>query len=161
MKTTIFALISVLGLTISCSSPLDRVYSKLDLAIERQEYYDLKFTQVKDSLTAMLKSDNPDSLRWETALKLSTMMLYHNLDSCYQYIRAMDSLCRNDQRQRSISKVSHLQFLQKTDSIGRALSVMEQITPSELDTETFSLYCNAVYHIYMDTRIRRKGKRTS
>ena len=150
MKTTIFAFISILGLAISCSSPIDRLYSKLDLAIDRQDYYDQKFTQVKDSLNAILKSDEPDSLRWETALKLSTMMLYHDLDSCYQYIRAMYNLSENDQRQRSISKVSHLQFLQKTDSIGRALSVMEQITPSELDTETFSLYCNAVYHIYMD-----------
>lgn len=150
MKNTIFALISILGLAISCSSPIDRLYSKLDLAIDRQDYYDQKFTQVKDSLNAILKSDESDSLRWETALKLSTMMLYHDLDSCYQYIKAMYNLSGNDQRQRSISKVSHLQFLQKTDSIGRALSVMEQITPSELDTETFSLYCNAAYHIYLD-----------
>ena len=108
MKTTIFAFISILGLAISCSSPIDRLYSKLDLAIDRQDYYDQKFTQVKDSLNAILKSDEPDSLRWETALKLSTMMLYHDLDSCYQYIKAMYNLSGNDQRQRSISKVRKL-----------------------------------------------------
>ena len=46
--------------------------------------------------------------------------------------------------------MNFLQFLQKTDSIGTALKAMEEITPSELDTETFSLYCNAAYHIYLD-----------
>jgi tetratricopeptide (TPR) repeat protein len=150
MKTTIFALITALGLAVSCSSPIDRAYSKLDLAIDRQEYYDMKFTQAKDSLTAILKSDKSDSLRWETAYMLSTMMLYHNLDSCYQYIRAMETLSGDNLRMKSISKVSHLQFLQKTDSIGTALKAMEEITPSKLDTETFSLYCNAAYHIYLD-----------
>ena len=124
------------------------MYSKLDLAIERQDYYDMMFSQVKDSLTAIFTSAESDSIKWETAYKLNTMMLYHNLDSCYQYIVAMDSLCRGNMRKYNISKVCYMLFLHKTDSIKKSHVIMQQVNPSELDTDEVSLYCDAAYHIY-------------
>ena len=148
MKTTIFTLISVFGLALSCTDPTEKLYSKLDLAIERKQYYDMQFTQVKDSLTAALKSAESDSSRWETAYRLNTMMLYHNLDSCDQYIEMMDSLGKNDRRQNSLSKISHLLFLQKSDSSEAGLDIISDLDISGLETDVISLYCDAVYHIY-------------
>ena len=148
MKKLLFTLIPMLSLALSCSHPGSRQLSKLDRAIELKEYYDLKFTQVTDSLRVVLMSAESDSLKWETAYRINTMMLYHNLDSCRQYMAIMDSLGKNDRRQKSLSIISRLLFLQKSDSSKTGIDLIPDVDLSGLETDIRSLYCDAVYHIY-------------
>ena len=96
----------------------------------------------------VLKSAKTDSLKWETAYRINTMMLYHNLDSCCRYMEIMDSLGKNDRRQKSLSAINHLLFLQKSDSSKTGLEIISNLDVSGLETDVVSLYCDAAYHIY-------------
>lgn len=148
MKKSCFAIILIFGALVSCTRPNQKYYEALDRAIEIQEDYDARFHSMKDSIMVAYKSAVNDSARWEAAYGLQQILSYHNIDSCYHYVRKMRALHGMDKRQVCISESCYANILYKMDSLDNALKVFRQIDTADLPKEALKLYCDAGYHIY-------------
>lgn len=138
------------GSVISCSDPLQKCYNALDKAITLQSHYDSIYHYKTDSLARIFANADSDSVKWETAFALDQMLLYHNIDSCYQYISEMLALCGNDSRQKSISQTRYVKYLCKKDFMHEAYEAFRQIDPNPLSKEELNLYYDAGYHVFRD-----------
>lgn len=150
MKNNMILSITAVLLAVSCTRTDEYDFSSLDRALRKQEHYDMVFESMIDSLTACYRREESDSLKWEMAYELETKLVYHRLDSCWQYIDAMRRLCRNDTRQRQLSEISYIFYLTKADSLKAALNRFVRIDTTGLSSEGLSIYCDAGYHIYRD-----------
>ena len=155
MKKLCFAAILTIFGLISCSSPEQKYYSRLDHAIEHSAMYDHNYTHRKDSLMALYNTAVSDSAKWEAAYGLERILSYHNIDSCHLFIRKMLSLHGMDQRQKFISEACYAYILYKMDSIKTAQRIFEQIDTSYVPDSALKIYCDAGYHIYSELLLAR------
>ena len=155
MKKLCFAAILTIFGLISCSSPEQKYYSRLDHAIEHSAMYDHNYTHRKDSLMALYNTAVSDSAKWEAAYGLERILSYHNIDSCHLFIRKMLSLHGMDQRQKFISEACYANILYKMDSIKTAQRIFEQIDTSYVPDSALKIYCDAGYHIYSELLLAR------
>ena len=148
MKTRIIIAFCMLLALISCSRSDKKLYRELDMAIEKQNFYDRKYYQTKDSLALEYMTAENDSSKWEAAYKLEKILYYHNIDSCHYYISKMLDLHGNDTRQKNLSMSCYAYILYKMDSLKTALNIFRQIDTTHLCSDSKRIYCDAGYHIY-------------
>lgn len=148
MKKAIYAIFAGLAAWVSCTNPVSEQFSALDRAIDRQEMYDLLQTHVQDSLSLRYQNTMTDSLKWEAAYKLQSILSYRDIESCYNSIQDMLDLCGDDRRQKCISESCYANILYKMDSIAAAQRVLQQIDTAGMCREALAIYCFAAYHIY-------------
>ena len=133
---------------LSCTRERRPYIAALDNAIEQKEVYHAAHKRLAEDLRRQYKTAATDSARWEAAYRLEKIFLYHDVDSCYSYVRKMIALQGRDRYRRSVSGACYTNILYKMDSLNRALVVLEQVDTSFLDTEGFRSYSNVGYHIY-------------
>lgn len=150
MKNRTLAIFMMLGMMISCSISDEAHFYTLDKTIEYQEYYDMKYTEKKDSLVLMYRLAESDSSRWESAHAIEKILFYHNIDSCHYYVRSMLALHGNDHRRRFISESCYAYILYKMDSLDAAWKIFRQIDTTNIPTDGITTYYNAGYHIYSE-----------
>ena len=148
MKKTCFLLLSGVLTLFSCSRDRQRAFDALDRAIEMQPVYDSAYVRMNDGLRARYLAAETDSVRWERAYDLERILYYHDVDSCYRYVREMIRLGEGDVRQKQTGASCYANILYKMDSLATALEVFRQIDTSAIPDEAFDIYCFAGYHIY-------------
>ncbi len=148
MKKLVFAIFPVLILIASCSGRKGGHFAALDRAIELQDYYDLKYDNIQDSLRTLCRHAQSDSAKWEALYELESFYFYHDIDSCYSSVVKMMDLGKNDHRQKTISECCYANILYKMDSIGTALVRFRQIDTVAMPREAQDIYCFAGYHIF-------------
>lgn len=148
MKYILFSAFFALILFASCEKERSASFALLDQAIENKEEFDLRHERLQDSLRTAFALAVTDSVRWESAYRLEKIFFYHDVDSCYSYVRRMLSLQGSDVRRRGISGACYANILYKMDSLGRALAVFEKVDTTDLGIEGFRTYGFAGYHIY-------------
>ena len=148
MKKACISLLAALVAVLSCSRDRQRVFENLDSAIKSQPVYDSAYVRKNNGLRALFLDAETDSVRWERAYDLERILYYHDVDSCYRYIREMRRLQRGDARQKAISESCYANILYKMDSTGTALRVLRQIDTTGMGAEALDIYCFAGYHIY-------------
>lgn len=148
MKKILFSAFYALILFSSCENERSATFAMLDHAIENKEVFDLRHEHLQDSLRTAYSLSVTDSARWESAYRLEKIFFYHDVDSCYSYVRRMLSLQGSDVRRRGISGACYANILYKMDSLNRALAVFEKVDTTDLGIEGFRTYGFAGYHIY-------------
>jgi len=148
MKKILIPALFALFLFASCGKERNASFAMLDNAIENKEAFDLKHEQLQDSLRSIYSLALTDSARWEAAYRLEKIFFYHDVDSCYGYVRKMLDLQGRDVRRRGISGACYANILYKMDSLNRALAVFEKVDTTDLGIEGFRTYGFAGYHIY-------------
>lgn len=148
MKKSCFLVFALLLLSVSCEKERRAFLLTLDDTIERKADFDIVHEHLQDSLRSVLSAATTDSARWEASYNLEKIFFYHDVDSCYGYIRKMLQLQGKDPRRRGISGACYANILYKMDSLSRALSVLEKTDTSALRGTDFRTYGFAGYHIY-------------
>ncbi len=148
MKKSLLILVSAIGALFSCSRGGQEVFDSLDRAILLQDHYDSLYLEHLGSLRSLYLEAGNDSLRWEKAFELEKVLFYHDVDSCYRYVREMLRLSGNDPAKTATSESCYANILFKLDSLTIAKDVLEKIDTSALTRESFSIYAFAGYHIY-------------
>ena len=110
--------------------------------------YDLIQTHIQDSLSIQYQNAASDSVKWEEAYKLQSILSYRDIESCHSSVREMLRLCGNDRRRRCISESCYANILYKMDSLDAAYRVLQQIDTVNMTAEALNIYCFAAYHIY-------------
>ena len=150
MKKVFFAIITAVGVLISCTDSYKNTYARLDRAIDLQSQYDMEFSQKKDSLVRLFQNSDTDSIKWESAFLLEKMFSYHDMDSCKHYLNTMFELCGNDIRQRKITECRNIYYIYKSGDLETARTIYESMTTSGMDSECLNLFYDTGYHIYRD-----------
>ena len=150
MKNLYFILFLALGLAFSCSSPLEKQYAALDRAIEMRPVYDQRFGLTRDSLSAILRTDSSDSVKWNAAYGLQTMLIYNNIDTCIHCIRSMMQFSGDNPEYKSITQRCHVNYLYKKDELDSAYAVFRQIDSSPLSKNELNQYYDAGYRLFQD-----------
>jgi len=148
MKTRFFHFFAALLLVLSCSVENRSYLQDLDRAIEQKSEFDLSHERMQDWYRLQFRVASSDSARWEAAYSLEKIFFYHDVDSCYHYIREMLRLQGRDQRRCGTSAACYANILYKMDSLSRALAVLETVDTSGLGAGGFHTYGYAGYHIY-------------
>ena len=148
-KFCFFVILSTFAL-ISCSKSEHEYFSRLDHALQHSDLYDHNYTHKKDSLISLYDAATSDSSKWEAAYGLERILSYHNIDSCYLFVKEMLNLHGADGRQKFISEVCYANLLYKMDSIKTAQRVFEHIDTTCIPKSALKIYCDAGYHIYSE-----------
>lgn len=148
MKKSCFAAALLVILAVSCSKRHQEYLNALDYTISEKETYDRIHYRMQDSLRTLYLQAACDSSRWEAAYQLEKIFFYHDVDSCYAYVRRMLDLQGSDARRRGISGSCYANILYKMDSLATAQAVFESIDTSVFSPDGLRTYSYAGYHIY-------------
>ena len=148
VKRYVFILAGLLAALFSCSRSGEEAFGSLDRAIELQEHYDSLYLDNITALREQYQEADNDSLKWERAFALEKVLFYHDVDSCYRYVKEMRRLDKGDPKMQGFSESCYANILFKLDSITIAQDVLEKIDTSALTRESFGIYAFAGYHIY-------------
>ena len=152
MKKAYFAAL-LLAVAISCTPSGTRgLFSELDKAIEMKPAFDTRHERKQDSLRLSLSQAETEAQKWETTYELEKIFFYHDVDSCYSYIRDMLSLHGNDPGRKATSEACYANILYKMDSLTLSLRVLEGIDTKALSRDGLKTYNYAGYHIYNKLR---------
>ena len=146
-KTCFLGFLSLLFL-FSCVREQRPYLVLLDQAIENRDVYDQAHERMENEYRYQYRMAKSDSARWEAAYRLEKIFFYHDVDSCYSYVRRMLRLQGRDARRRGVSGSCYANILYKMDSLNRALMVFEQIDTTDLGQDGYRTYGYAGYHIY-------------
>lgn len=148
MKKSVFLFITALFALLSCSREQEAVLDRLDRTLLQQGYYDSLYVQQQTRLRNLYLLEKSDSVKWERAYDLEKILFYHDIDSCYHYVREMLRLSGNSPERRALSQSCHANILFKLDSLTIARDVFEKIDTLALTEDSYGIYAFAGYHIF-------------
>lgn len=152
MKKIVFLLFTGVFAWVSCSRE-QQVLDALDQALLFHSYYDSLYVQQQNRLRQLYLQERSDSLKWERAYDLEKILFYHDIDSCYRYVKEMMRLDGGHPLRKGIGQSCYANILFKLDSLTIAHDVLEKVDTAALDNEGYGIYAFAAYHIYGKLKI--------